>query len=130
MRTHGQPSGQLFPKGWPLSSQNQTKSIINKQKVNRNRNSDTKATENHKNYRFGTVSNELLEAGAYTSFMGPTSSTVSEVVQNIYLFVCVGAYRSSQQFLVMSGRSYRFLGITSTFRGVNVSLLKDTTRRR
>ena len=33
-------------------------------------------------------------------------------------------------FSVMSGRSHRFLGITSTFRGVNVSLLKDTTRRR
>ena len=34
-------------------------------------------------------------------------------------------------FLVMSGQSHHFLGITSTFRGVNVSLLKDgvsTTR--
>ena len=31
---------------------------------------------------------------------------------------------------VMSGQSHRFLGITSTFRGVNVSLLKDTTRQR
>ena len=31
---------------------------------------------------------------------------------------------------VMSGRSHRFLGITSTFQGVNVSLLKDTTRWR
>ena len=28
-------------------------------------------------------------------------------------------------FSVMSGRSHRFLGITSTFRGVNVSLLND-----
>ena len=33
-------------------------------------------------------------------------------------------------FSVMSGLSHRFLGIISTFRGVNVSLLKDTTRRR
>ena len=33
-------------------------------------------------------------------------------------------------FSVMSGRSHRFLGITSTFRGVNMSLLKDTTRLR
>ena len=32
-------------------------------------------------------------------------------------------------FSVMLGRSHGFLGITSTFRGVNVSLLKDTTRR-
>ena len=37
---------------------------------------------------------------------------------------------SVNNFPVMSGRSHRFLGITSTFRGVNVSLLKDTTRRR
>ena len=28
-------------------------------------------------------------------------------------------------FSVMSGRSHRFLGITSTFRGVNVSLLNE-----
>ena len=33
-------------------------------------------------------------------------------------------------FSVMSGRSHRLLGITSTFRRVNVSLLKDITRRR
>ena len=33
-------------------------------------------------------------------------------------------------FSVMSGRSHRFLGITSSFWGVNVSLLKDTTRQR
>ena len=33
-------------------------------------------------------------------------------------------------FSAMSGRSHRFLGITSTFRGVNVSLLKDTTQPR
>ena len=33
-------------------------------------------------------------------------------------------------FSVMSGRSHRFLGISSTFRGVNESLLKDTTRWR
>ena len=33
-------------------------------------------------------------------------------------------------FSVMVGRSHLFLGITSTFRRVNVSLLKDTARRR
>ena len=33
-------------------------------------------------------------------------------------------------FSVMSGRSHSFLGITSTFQGVNVSLLKDTTWQR
>ena len=33
-------------------------------------------------------------------------------------------------FSVMSGRSHRFQGNTNTFRGVNVSLLEDTTRRR
>ena len=31
---------------------------------------------------------------------------------------------------VMSGRGHRFLGITSTFRGINVSMLKDTALRR
>ena len=30
-------------------------------------------------------------------------------------------------FSVMSGRSHRFLGITSTFRGVNVPLVKNAT---
>ena len=33
-------------------------------------------------------------------------------------------------FSVMSGRSHLLLGITSTFRGVNVSLFNDTIRRR
>ena len=42
MRTYGQPSGQLFPKRWPLSNPNRTKSIINKHKVKHHRNSDTK----------------------------------------------------------------------------------------
>ena len=42
MRTTGQPSGQLFPKRWPLSNPNRTKSIMNKHKVKHHRNSDTK----------------------------------------------------------------------------------------
>ena len=42
MRTNGQPSGQLFPKRWPLSNPNRTKSIMNKHKVKHHRNSDTK----------------------------------------------------------------------------------------
>ena len=33
-------------------------------------------------------------------------------------------------FAVMSGRNHRFMGITSTFWGVNVSLVKDTTQPR
>ena len=33
-------------------------------------------------------------------------------------------------FSVMLGQSHHFLGIISTFRGVNVFLLKDTTRWR
>ena len=41
MRTDGQPSGQLFPKRWPLRNQNQTKSIMNKHKVKHHRNSKT-----------------------------------------------------------------------------------------
>ena len=118
MRTHGQPSGQLFPKGWPLSSQNQTQSIINKQKVNRNRNSDTKAPENHN--KTTALERSVMNYwgwGAYTSFMGPTSSTVSEVVQNIYLFVCVGAYRSSQKFLSHVGTELPLPGYYQYFSG-------------
>ena len=42
MRTYGQPSGQLFPKRWPLSNPYQTKSIMNKHKVKHHRNSDSK----------------------------------------------------------------------------------------
>ena len=41
MRTNGQPSGQLFPKRWPLSNSNRTKRIMNKHKVKHHRNSDT-----------------------------------------------------------------------------------------
>ena len=42
MRTYGQTSGQLFPKRWPHSNQNRTKSIMNKHKVKHHRNSDSK----------------------------------------------------------------------------------------
>ena len=47
------------------------------------------------------------------------------------MFVCLFVLMLNVQvnkFSVMSGRSHRFLGITSTFRGVIVSLFKDTTR--
>ena len=49
------------------------------------------------------------------------------------VFVCLFVLMLSvtvNNFSVLSGRSLRYLGITNTFRGVNVSLLKDTTRRR
>ena len=42
MSTYGQPSGQLFPKRWPLSNPNRAKSIINKHKIKHHRNTDTK----------------------------------------------------------------------------------------
>ena len=42
MRTNGQMSGQLFPIRLPLSNPNPTKSKMNKDKVKRHRNSDTK----------------------------------------------------------------------------------------
>ena len=45
-------------------------------------------------------------------------------------FGFVMAYRPSKKFSVMLGQTHRFLGITSAFWGVMVSLLKDTTRRR
>ena len=56
MRTYGQPSRQLYPKWWPLSNPNRTKSIMNKHKVKHHQNSDTKTGN-------GTVSNELLGEG-------------------------------------------------------------------
>ena len=56
-----------------------------------------------------------------------------EFIQTLLLFVCLFVCLfvlmlnvQVNNFSVMSGRSHRFLGITSTFRGVNVSLLKDT----
>ena len=60
MRTYGQPSGQLFPKRWPLSNPNQTKSIVKKHKVKHHQNSDTKTgnREPQQNHHLGTVSNE------------------------------------------------------------------------
>ena len=41
-RTYGQPSEQLFAKRWPLSNRNRTKNNMNKHKVKRHQNSDTK----------------------------------------------------------------------------------------
>ena len=61
-RTYGQPSEQLFPKRWPLSNRDRTKSNMNTHKVKRHRNSDTKNREPQQNYRLGTFSNELLGA--------------------------------------------------------------------
>ena len=61
MRAYGQPSGQLFPKRWPLSNRNRPKSIMNKHKVKYHRNYDTKTgnRESHQNFRLGTVSNKI-----------------------------------------------------------------------
>ena len=63
--TNGQPGVQLFPKRWPLSNQNRTKSIMNKRKVKHHRNSDTKTgnREPRQNHRLGTVCNEFLGGG-------------------------------------------------------------------
>ena len=41
-RTQGLPNEQLFPKGWPLSNRNRTKTNMNTRKVKRHRNSDIK----------------------------------------------------------------------------------------
>ena len=45
-KTFGQPSGQLFPKRWPLSNRNRTKNNMNSHMVKRHRNSDTKSRQN------------------------------------------------------------------------------------
>ena len=62
-RTHCQPSGKLFSKRMPLSNRNRTKNKMNKHKVKRQRNSDTKTgnREPQQNYCLGRVSNELLK---------------------------------------------------------------------
>ena len=54
--------GSYFPKRWPPSNQNRTKSIMNKYKVKHHRNSDTKTgnREPRQNHRLGTVCNEFL----------------------------------------------------------------------
>ena len=61
MRTHGQPSGQLFSKRFPLNNQNRTKSIMKKHKVKHHQNFDTRTgnRELHQNHRIGTVSNKI-----------------------------------------------------------------------
>ena len=45
----------------------------------------------------------------------------------VVVVFCVAAERPGQFFSVMSGRSQRFLGLTSTVGSKNV-LLEDTTR--
>ena len=54
----------IFQKKWPVSNQNQTKSIMNKHKVKHHRNPDFKKgnREPHQNHRPGTVSNKLQGA--------------------------------------------------------------------
>ena len=76
-------SGQLFPKRWAISNPNPTKNNMNKHKVKRHRNSDTKTGNRgpQQNYRLGTVSDRLLGGGGLTNFTGPTSPSVSEVVK-------------------------------------------------
>ena len=59
MRTYGQPSGQLFPKRWPLSNPNRTNSIMNKHKVKHHRNSDTK-TGNRDHIRTTALERSLM----------------------------------------------------------------------
>ena len=61
------------------------------------------------------------------------SSSEESVLSVVCLLVCLlvlRLYVSVNNFSVMSGRSHRFLGITSTFWEVNVSCcINDTTRR-
>ena len=44
-------------------------------------------------------------------------------------FFVLKCFTSQSTISFMSARCHRFLDITSTFRGVNASLLKDTTQR-
>ena len=80
--TNGQLSELLFHKRWQLSNTTRTRNNINTRKVKRHRNSDTKIgnREPQQNNRFGTVSTELL--GGFNWFDGPTSPSVSVVVQS------------------------------------------------
>ena len=54
-RAYGQPNEQLFPKSWLLSNPNPTKNNMNTFKMKRHLTPRTT-----KNYRLGSVSNELL----------------------------------------------------------------------
>ena len=50
------------------------------------------------------------------------------VIEVILFLFGLRLYVPVNNLSVMSGRSHRFFGITSTFLEANVSLLKDTTR--
>ena len=50
-------------------------------------------------------------------------------VSLVYFWFELRLYDPVNIFSVMSGRTHRFLGITSTFLGGKCILLKDTTRR-
>ena len=81
MRTHGLPSGQLFPKRWPLSNPKRTKSIMNKHKVKHHRNSDTK-TGSRDYIRLTALEQSVINyCEALTSFTRATSPSVTDVVQ-------------------------------------------------
>ena len=96
--TYGQPSGKLFPKRWPLSNPTRTKNNMNKHKVKRHRNSDTKTgkREPQQNYRIGTVSNEFL--GGLNRFYG---LNLDPSFQNIKLVVRFPRYNVLSSILTL-----------------------------
>ena len=72
MRTYGQTSGQLFPKRWPLSNQNRTKSIMNEHKEKHHRNSDSK-TGNREHIRTTALEPSVATDGNCTEmYVSPT----------------------------------------------------------
>ena len=64
-RTYGQPSEQLFPKGWSLSNRNRTKNNNDTRKVKRHLTLTPKTgnREPQQNHRTGMASNEPLGGG-------------------------------------------------------------------
>ena len=83
MRTYGQSSGQLFPKKWPLSNQNQTKSKMNKHKMKCHRNSDSK-TGNRDHIRI-TALERLVMNNCGLKLVLRRQPSVTNVVQTFSL---------------------------------------------
>ena len=81
---------------------------------------------------FGHVLNDLRHiVRCYDFFIAchPLMPIYLAAAVSIVCFFVLRLNVPVNNFSVMSERSHSFLGITSTFRGVNVSLLKETTLR-
>ena len=91
MRTNGQPSGQLFPKRWPLSNPNRTKSIMNKHNVKHHRNSDTKTGNRQHNAVMSWLPNGYFPIVLFSKWF--LAHLSQRLIDELIVYPCSGLRR-------------------------------------